>query len=96
VTFWADGGGKVRGAALQAVHGRANVARFVIAVTARFTPQGARFDVADVNGRSALLIRHADGAPAIVVSIGVSQAGIDNIWVIANPDKLKAVRISPP
>jgi RNA polymerase sigma-70 factor (ECF subfamily) len=91
VTFWADGGGKVRGAALQAVRGRMDVARFVIGVTARFTPQAARFDVADVNARPTLLIRHADGRPAIVVSIGISAAGIDNIWVIANPDKLKGV-----
>ncbi len=31
VTLWADGGGKVRGAALQPLHGREAVARFVIA-----------------------------------------------------------------
>ena len=91
VTFWADGGGKVRGAALQAVCGRVDVARFVIGVTARFTPQDARFDVADVNGKPTLLIRHADGTPAIVVSIAVDEAHIHQIWVIANPDKLGAV-----
>lgn len=90
VTFWADGGGKVRGAALQPVRGRANVARFVISVTARFMPVGAQFAVAEVNGRPTLLIRHADGTPAIVVSIEVDQARIYNIWAIANPDKLKA------
>jgi RNA polymerase sigma-70 factor (ECF subfamily) len=62
VVFWADGGGKVRGAALQPVHGREPVARFVLGVTARFLPPGARVLVADVNGRPTLLIRHPDGA----------------------------------
>ena len=91
VTFWADGGGKVRGAALLPVRGRMDVARFVIGVTARYTPVGARFSVAQVNGKPTLLIRHADGTPAIVVSIGVDGSHIRDIWAIANPDKLGAV-----
>ena len=91
VTFWADGGGKVRGAALQPVRGRADVARFVIGVTARFTPAGAQLAVADVNGKPTLLIRHPDGTPAIVVSIDVNRSRIRNIWAIGNPDKLGAV-----
>jgi RNA polymerase sigma-70 factor, ECF subfamily len=91
VTFWADGGGKVRGAALQPVRGRADVARFVIGVTARFTPAGAQLAVADVNGKPTLLIRHPDGTPAIVVSIDVDRSRIRNIWAIGNPDKLGAV-----
>jgi RNA polymerase sigma-70 factor (ECF subfamily) len=91
VTFWADGGGKVRGAALQPVRGRANVARFVIGVAARFTPPGAQSAVADVNGKPTLLIRRAGGTPAEVISIEVSAGHIQNIWVVANPDKLGAV-----
>jgi len=91
VTFWADGGGKVRGAALQPVHGRRQVARFVIEVTARYTPIGAQSAVANVNGKPTLLIRHTDGTPAIVVSIEIGETGIQNIWAVANPDKLGAV-----
>jgi RNA polymerase sigma-70 factor (ECF subfamily) len=91
VSFWADGGGKVRGAALQPVHGPADVARFVVGVTARFMPAGAQFAVADVNGKPTLLIRHADGTPALVVSLEVDEARIHTIWVIANPDKLRAL-----
>ena len=93
VTFWADGGGKVRGAALQPVRGRADVARFVVGVSARFTPPGARVTIGDVNGKPTLLIRHADGTPAIVVSIGIEQGRIAEIWAIANPDKLGAVGV---
>ena len=91
ITFWADGGGKVRGAALQPVHGREDVARFVLAVTERFMPQAAQFAVANVNGKPTLLVRQSDGRPAFVVSIEAGSAGIRNIWVIANPDKLRAL-----
>jgi RNA polymerase sigma-70 factor, ECF subfamily len=91
VIFWADGGGKVRGAALQPVHGPSDVAQFVVGITARFMPQNAQIAVVDVNSKPTLLIRHPDGAPAFVVSIEVDGGGIHNIWVIANPDKLKAI-----
>jgi len=91
-TIWADGGGKVRGAALEPVRGRADVARFVIGVTAKFVPVGAQYAVADVNGQPTLLIRHPDGMPAVVVSIEVDQTRIRNIWAIGNPDKLGALK----
>ncbi len=91
VTFWADGGGKVKGAALEPVRGPLNVARFVIGVTTRFMPAGATFAVANVNGKPTLLIRRADGAPAIVVSLEVGERRVQTIWAIANPDKLGAV-----
>jgi RNA polymerase sigma-70 factor (ECF subfamily) len=91
VTFWADGGGRVRGAALQPVHGRETVARFVLSVTARFMPQAAQFAVVEVNGQPTLLIRDGAGRPALVVSIEESTRGIRGIWVIANPEKLGAV-----
>jgi RNA polymerase sigma-70 factor (ECF subfamily) len=88
VAYWADGGGKVRGAALRPLHGRAAVAQFVLGVSARFIPQGARFAVVDVNGKPTLLISQADGAPAIVISLEVGQGLIQSIWTVANPDKL--------
>ena len=91
VTAWADGGGKVRGAALRPIHGRANVARFLIGVTARFAPADARLAVANVNGKPTLLIRRSDGTAAVVVSIDVDRARIRNIWAIGNPDKLGGV-----
>ena len=91
VTFWADGGGKVKGAALEPVRGPLNVASFVIGVTTRFMPLGATFALADVNGRPTLLIRRADGTPAIVVSLEVGAARVHTIWAIANPDKLGGV-----
>lgn len=91
VTVWADGGGKVPGAALRPVHGPANVARFLIGVTARFAPASAQYVVADVNGRPTLLVRRADGTPIAVVSIEIVGGRIETVWAIGNPDKLTAV-----
>ena len=90
-TVWADGGGKVPGAALRPVHGPANVARFLIGVTARLVPADGRFDVVDVNGRPTLLVRRADGTPVVVVSVDIDGGRVRTIWAIGNPDKLKAV-----
>jgi len=91
VTLWADGGGKIPGAAPRPVHGAAGVARFLIGVTARFTPPGARLLVANVNGKPTLLVQRADGTPFVVVSIEVDQSRIRTVWAIGNPDKLRAV-----
>ena len=71
--------------------GRATIAQFLVAVTPRFTPPGARFSTANVNGKPTLLGRRADGTTFLVVSIDTDAGGIRTIWAIANPDKLKAV-----
>jgi hypothetical protein len=57
----------------------------------RFRPPGAQLGVADVNGKATILIRNADGTPAIVVSIDVDRDRVQSIWAIANPDKLRRV-----
>ena len=91
VVFWADGGGKVRGAALLPVRGRDPVARFISGLTARFMPQDVRFGIAAVNGRPTLLVHNTVGAALFVVSVEVDAGHIQSIWAIANPDKLGRV-----
>jgi RNA polymerase sigma-70 factor, ECF subfamily len=90
-TMWADGGGKARGAATRPVYGREAVARFLIGVSARFTPVDARVTVATVNGRPALVVRNGRNEPAFVVAIETSGGKIQKIWAMANPDKLRGV-----
>ena len=90
VTFWADGGGKARGAATRPVIGCSNVARFVLG-TSRSLPPGATFDVLDVNGQSAIVIRARGGAPLTVITIEVGEGEIHCVRAIANPDKLKGI-----
>jgi len=89
VVFWADGGGKVPGAALNPIRGRAAVLRFVIGLTQRFMPANATFGFADINGRPTILVRNADGGASFVVSVEIDHDRIESVWAIANPDKLR-------
>ncbi len=89
VTLWADGGGKVKQAALRPISGREAVARFSLG-TKRFWPENARIELAEVNGQAALIIR-TGGQVFSVVTIDVEQGRIQAIRVIANPDKLARV-----
>jgi RNA polymerase sigma-70 factor (ECF subfamily) len=88
VTFWADGGGKVRGAAIRPVTGAHNVAQFVIS-SVRFTPTGVAPEFADVNGSPALIMRADNGQAFLVILIEADKGRIREIRVIADPDKLK-------
>jgi RNA polymerase sigma-70 factor (ECF subfamily) len=89
VTLWADGGGKVKQAALRPIHGRDAVARFSLG-TKRFWPEHARVELGDVNGQAALIIR-TDKKAFSVLTIAVEDERIQEVWIIANPDKLARV-----
>ena len=93
VTFWADGGGKVKGAALHQIAGRDAVARFILASTPVFRrtlPEGSRVELTEVNGQPALITRAGDRAFA-VLTIEVEAQRIKTIRNIVNPDKLMHV-----
>jgi RNA polymerase sigma-70 factor (ECF subfamily) len=89
VMLWADGGGKVRGAILEPLHGREAVARFVIA-SPRLAIGQLEPRIVTLNGEPALLLRTL-GQTRFVVMISVDQTRVREIRVIANPDKLKGV-----
>ncbi len=89
VTLWADGGGKVKQAALRPITGRDAVARFSLG-TRRFWPENARVEVAEVNGEPAAIIRTGDRVFS-VLSIEVEAEQIRAIRIIANPEKLARV-----
>jgi RNA polymerase sigma-70 factor, ECF subfamily len=87
VTMWADGGGKIRGAATRPLYGPQAVARFMIA-SLRFAQGTQAAEIMQVNGEPAILLRE-DGHPFVVVSITVVQQHILEIRVIGNPEKLR-------
>ncbi|TMD71931.1 MAG: hypothetical protein E6I97_18065, partial [Chloroflexi bacterium] len=89
VTLWADGGGKVKQAALRPIAGRDAVARFSLG-TKRFWPENSRVELEEVNGQAALIIR-AGGQVFSVLTIEVEEGRIQAIRIIANPDKLARV-----
>jgi RNA polymerase sigma-70 factor, ECF subfamily len=93
VTFWADGGGKVKGVAIHQLFGRDEVARFILSNSPIFRntlPVDSRVELAEVNGQPALITRSGDRAFA-VLTIDVEAEQIKTIRFVANPDKLAHV-----
>jgi RNA polymerase sigma-70 factor (ECF subfamily) len=93
VTFWGDGGGKVRGAATRTITGRMAVAAFFLETQAVFQstlPEGSHAELAEVNGQLALVTR-AGGRAYAVLTIEVENDKIRAIRIIANPEKLAHV-----
>lgn len=89
VTLWADGGGKIRGAATRPLHGPQAVARFVIA-SLRYAQGMVTAEMTEANEEPAILLR-VDGHPFVVVSVTIAQQHILEIRVIGNPEKLRHI-----
>ena len=90
VTFWADGGGKVKGVATRQLFGRDVVVRFMLDNTPIFRntlPADTRVELAEVNGQPALITRSGDKALA-ALTIDIEAEQIKAIRFVANPDKL--------
>jgi RNA polymerase sigma-70 factor (ECF subfamily) len=89
VVVHGDGGGKVPALA-RAIHGRARVARTLVA----WTRAGARLagiapHPAEVNGGPGALLLDPDGRPLGVWSFDVADGRIQAIRSVVNPDKLR-------
>ncbi len=87
ITLWADGGGKVRGAALKPVHGADAVARFVMGTMERFVPAGTSFRSARINGQAGF-IAYLSGQPQAAMIFDIQADRIRTVYAIGNPDKL--------
>ncbi|ROP55454.1 RNA polymerase sigma factor SigJ [Streptomyces sp. PanSC9] len=86
VVAYADGNG-MRGVARLRVDGAPRVAR-VSAFARRFFPR-AVYGVVEANGRPAVLLVQ-DGAAVALVSVTVGPDGIDGLYWVLAPDKLRA------
>ena len=93
VTVWADGGGKVAGAARHPIQGRAKVARATIGLLSR-APEGTSFEMTEANGLPALLIR-VKGQIVGVLTLQVEGDFIRAVRNVANPDKLAHLHVPP-
>ncbi|SFF80519.1 RNA polymerase sigma-70 factor [Streptomyces mirabilis] len=85
VVSYSDGGG-MRGASRIPVVGRSHVSRYLAAFAPRFWPQT---DVrwVEANGWPAVLVS-ADGNSVALLSVDVSERGIERIMWVLNPAKL--------
>ncbi|MDQ0894965.1 RNA polymerase sigma-70 factor [Agromyces ramosus] len=82
----ADGGGKVRGAALRPIIGADRIARYLVGGLAKYP--GRYFAApAWVNGQPGIRVE-LDGRMAGVVSLSVEHGRITRIYSMANPEKL--------
>jgi RNA polymerase sigma-70 factor (ECF subfamily) len=90
VTLWADGGGKIKQAALNPIHGRDAVARFSLG-TKRFWAENWRVELEEINGQAALIVRTDSDQAFAVFTIEVEQGLIQTIRIIANPEKLARI-----
>jgi len=91
VTLRSDGGGKAK-AARNPIHGFSPVSRFLVGVAPK-APPSAKYEMREVNGWPALV--GFDGEePFSVVQVETDGAQIFSVLIVANPDKLKALRLS--
>jgi RNA polymerase sigma-70 factor (ECF subfamily) len=93
VTIWSDGGGKVSGAGIHPIQGRAKVARAAVSLLSR-APEGTTFEAIEVNGFPALLIR-VKGQIAAILTLEVEGDLIRAARNVANPDKLAHLNLPP-
>ncbi len=93
VVLISDGGAQ-RHAARRPVVGADRVARFLLNLAARLSPQHT-FEPVTMNGLPGALIR-LDGKPDIVQAIEVRDGAVTTVLFISNPDKLLFVDHPPP
>ena len=88
VEVWADGGGKVRGAATRTLHGRDAVVRFAMSVTRYLEgSESYRFEIMDVNDEPAAILRIGETI-SVALFVEEEDGYIKTIRAVANPDKL--------
>ncbi|GGJ34811.1 sigma factor [Streptomyces brasiliensis] len=86
VTAFFDGGGKVR-ALVRPVHGSRQVAHSLLALLA-CRPRTS-LTAQSVNGRTGLVVRYDDQVAA-VISLGITDHHVEQVWAVLNPDKLRS------
>jgi RNA polymerase sigma-70 factor, ECF subfamily len=82
---WSDSGGKTQ-SNLKPIYGSQAVARFWLSVT-RKSPRPLTATLADINGGPAILYWDEDQL-AVVITMTLSDAGIQEIYALLNPEKL--------
>jgi RNA polymerase sigma-70 factor, ECF subfamily len=86
VVLLADGGGKVRSAAIRPLRGPQAVAQFILA-SYRLHRESSHVEVADVNNEPAMVIR-TDHHIIAIIAVSVDAGRVRTIRAIGNPDKL--------
>ncbi|HMA22471.1 MAG TPA: RNA polymerase sigma-70 factor [Gemmatimonadaceae bacterium] len=92
ITLWADGGGKVPGAAVRPIQGADAVARFVVQRARTGASLGRRLQPTLINGQPGFVI-YEGSEPRAALVLETRGGRIHGIYAIANPDKLHALTL---
>jgi RNA polymerase sigma-70 factor (ECF subfamily) len=87
VTFVADGGGRVAGAATRPVLGARAVARFILG-SLRLLRAPYTTELTEANGDPAIILRAA-GQPVVFIGVSLNDQAITAVRAIGNPEKLR-------
>ncbi|MER5947026.1 RNA polymerase sigma-70 factor [Streptomyces sp. NPDC001904] len=85
-----DSGGRAK-APLHVIESADKVGRFLRGAAAKDAHLGFEFRFAELNGAPALIVL-VDGKPDAFFQLGVSGGRIQHIYIVRNPDKLRALR----
>jgi RNA polymerase sigma-70 factor (ECF subfamily) len=92
VYTYTDGGGKVQ-AARRPIHGRDQVARFMVGIA---RPErgaaGITLHRVDVNGQPGRMMVDVEGRPVGVLTLDVADGLVQAVRIVINPDKLTHLR----
>lgn len=92
-SLWADGGGRIKGAATRPIHGAEAVAQFLLAST-RFAPQDLAPSIEEINNQPAIVLR-SKGQAFIVVMLELDDEKVNVVRLFGNPQKLNALSTRP-
>jgi RNA polymerase sigma-70 factor (ECF subfamily) len=87
----ADGGGKVRGALRHILQGAEPVAKFILGAARKLGPSEGWVEFKDLNGTPAGMGMSPQGI-YMVITLQQREGRITDIFITANPDKLRAVQ----
>lgn len=85
-TMTSDGGGRAE-APPRPITGGTKIAKLLVAWQDKPIPDPS-YEVADINGEAAILVRSA-GQPITVIAFEVVDGLVQEIYLVANPDKLR-------
>jgi RNA polymerase sigma-70 factor (ECF subfamily) len=88
IAIWTDGGGKVR-AALNPIHGRDKVIRFLFGILRKDSPMFVRR--VRINGGPGIVAYDPNGRPVAAGTLDVAEGWIRAMRFVVNPEKLKGL-----
>lgn len=91
ITFWSDGGGQVI-AAQRPLHGCQKVARFLVAIRRSRLIPTLSSQIIQINAQPGIL-NFVEGQPQSIFSFEFASEGIEAIFAVVNPNKLKAIQL---